>query len=216
MPAAGDRAPEVALPDENGTIHRLADQRGRWTLVYFYPEDDTPGCTTEACQFRDLHDDIRDEGAEVWGISPDGAASHRRFRDKFALPFTLLSDEDHAVAEAYGAWALKKNYGREYMGIVRSSFLVDPDGTDRPGLAAGQGRRPRRRGPRRARRGEGRCGPLSAAGARWQAVAPGMKGGLARGGRRAKPRARLYGSASVVQPESARAGRGRRDGHAGR
>jgi peroxiredoxin Q/BCP len=127
-PAAGDRAPEVALPDESGTIHRLSDQTGRWTLIYFYPEDDTPGCTTEACQFRDLHDDIQDEGAEVWGISPDGASSHRRFREKFSLPFTLLSDEDHAVAEAYGAWALKKNYGREYMGIVRSSFLVDPSG----------------------------------------------------------------------------------------
>ena len=127
-PAAGDRAPEVALPDESGTIHRLSDQKGRWTLVYFYPEDDTPGCTTEACQFRDLHDDIQGEEAEVWGISPDGASSHRRFREKFSLPFTLLSDEDHAVAEAYGAWALKKNYGREYMGIVRSSFLVDPSG----------------------------------------------------------------------------------------
>ena len=127
-PAAGDQAPGVALPDESGTIHRLSDQTGRWTLIYFYPEDDTPGCTTEACQFRDLHDDIQDEGAEVWGISPDGASSHRRFREKFSLPFTLLSDEDHAVAEAYGAWALKKNYGREYMGIVRSSFLVDPSG----------------------------------------------------------------------------------------
>jgi peroxiredoxin Q/BCP len=128
VPAVGDPAPEIALPDENGTIHRLADQRGRWTVVYFYPEDDTPGCTTEACQFRDLHDDIRDAGAQVWGISPDGATSHRRFREKFAIPFTLLSDEDHAVATAYGAWALKTNYGREYMGIVRSSFLVDPDG----------------------------------------------------------------------------------------
>jgi thioredoxin-dependent peroxiredoxin len=127
-PAPGDPAPEVALPDESGTIHRLSDQKGRWTLIYFYPEDDTPGCTTEACQFRDLHDDIQDEGAAVWGISPDGASSHRRFREKFSLPFTLLSDEDHAVAEAYGAWALKKNYGREYMGIVRSSFLVDPAG----------------------------------------------------------------------------------------
>jgi thioredoxin-dependent peroxiredoxin len=128
MPAVGDRAPEIALPDETGTIHRLADQGDLWTLVYFYPEDDTTGCTTEACQFRDLDTDIRAEGAQVWGISPDGAASHQRFRVKFSLPFTLLSDEDHAVAEVYGAWALKTNYGREYMGIVRSSFLVDPDG----------------------------------------------------------------------------------------
>ncbi|MGZ8501611.1 MAG: thioredoxin-dependent thiol peroxidase [Candidatus Limnocylindrales bacterium] len=128
IPAVGERAPEVALPDETGTIHRLADQRDKWTLVYFYPEDDTPGCTTEACQFRDLDADFREAGAQVWGISPDGAASHGRFRAKYSLPFSLLSDEDHAVAEAYGAWALKKNYGREYMGIVRSSFLVDPEG----------------------------------------------------------------------------------------
>ncbi len=128
MPEAGDLAPEVALPDETGTIHRLSEQRGRWICVYFYPRDDTPGCTTQACQFRDLDADIRDEGAEIWGISPDGADSHRRFREKFEIPFTLLSDEDHAVAEAYGAWTLKMNYGRESMGIQRSSFLVDPEG----------------------------------------------------------------------------------------
>ena len=128
MPGPGDAAPEIALPDENGDPHRLADQRGRWTVVYFYPADDTPGCTTEACQFRDLDEEVRDAGADVWGISPDGASSHRRFREKFNLGFTLLSDEDHAVAEAYGAWVLKSNYGREYMGIQRSSFLVDPEG----------------------------------------------------------------------------------------
>jgi peroxiredoxin Q/BCP len=127
-PQAGDTAPAIALPDETGTIHDLAGQAGRWTIVYFYPEDDTAGCTTEACQFRDLDKDIRDTGADVWGVSPDGAASHKRFREKFDLPFTLLSDEDHAVAERYGAWTLKTNYGREYMGIQRSSFLVDPDG----------------------------------------------------------------------------------------
>ncbi len=128
MPEAGDLAPEVALPDETGTVHRLSDQRGRWICIYFYPKDDTHGCTTEACQFRDLDADIRDEGAAIWGISPDGAASHRGFREKYELPFTLLSDEDHAVAEAYGAWMLKTSYGRESMGIQRSSFLVDPDG----------------------------------------------------------------------------------------
>ena len=128
MPVAGDQAPPVALPDERGTLHRLAEQRGRWTIVYFYPEDDTPGCTTEACQFRDLDESIRDEGADVWGISPDGSDSHRRFREKFELPFTLLSDQDHGVAQAYGAWTLRQSYGREYMGIQRSSFLVDPDG----------------------------------------------------------------------------------------
>jgi len=128
MPDPGEDAPDIVLPDDSGTIHRLADQRGRWTIVYFYPEDDTTGCTTEACQFRDLDAEVRDTGADVWGISPDGAASHRRFREKFDLPFTLLSDEDHAVAERYGAWTLKQNYGREYMGIQRSTFLVDPDG----------------------------------------------------------------------------------------
>jgi thioredoxin-dependent peroxiredoxin len=128
MPNVGDLAPEVALPDETGAIHRLSDQHDRWTIVYFYPEDDTSGCTTEACQFRDLDGPIRDEAAVVWGISPDGAASHARFRQKFELPFTLLSDEDHAVSTAWGAWTLKQNYGREYMGIQRSSYLVDPDG----------------------------------------------------------------------------------------
>ncbi len=128
MPVAGDKAPALELPDEHGVVHRLADQHGRWTIVYFYPEDDTTGCTTEACQFRDLDAPLRDEGADVWGISPDGADSHRRFREKYELPFTLLSDEDHAVATTYGAWTLKQNYGREYMGIQRSSFLVDPAG----------------------------------------------------------------------------------------
>ena len=128
MPVAGDQAPEVALPDEHDVVHGLSAQLGRWTLLYFYPEDDTPGCTTEACQFRDLHQSLIDQGAEVWGISPDGADSHRRFREKFDLPFTLLSDEDHAVATAYGAWTLKTSYGREHLGIQRSSFLVDPDG----------------------------------------------------------------------------------------
>jgi len=127
-PTAGDPAPGFSLPDGDGTIHRLADRAGHWTIVYFYPEDDTSGCTTEACQFRDLHPMTVSEDAEVWGISPDGASSHRRFRDKFELPFVLLSDEDHAVAETYGAWALKKNYGREYLGIVRSTYLVGPGG----------------------------------------------------------------------------------------
>lgn len=124
----GDPAPELALPDEHGTVHRLSDRTGRWTVVYFYPEDDTPGCTTEACQFRDVNDRIESEDAEVWGISPDGAASHARFRSNFGLPFALLSDEDHAVADRYGAWGMKKNYGREYEGLIRSSFLVGPDG----------------------------------------------------------------------------------------
>ena len=127
-PGPGDLAPEIALPDDTGTIHRLADRRGRWTILYFYPKDDTPGCTIESCEFRDADPEFRAEGADVWGISPDGAASHRRFREKFGLPFTLLSDEGHVVAERYGAWQLKTLYGTSSMGIQRSSFLVDPDG----------------------------------------------------------------------------------------
>jgi peroxiredoxin Q/BCP len=127
-PEAGDVAPDVALPDETGTVRHLADQRGRWTILYFYPADDTPGCTTEACQFRDLNELYSDTGADVWGVSPDGASSHRKFREKFDLPFTLLSDVDHDVANRYGAWAEKTNYGKTYMGIVRSSYLIDPEG----------------------------------------------------------------------------------------
>jgi thioredoxin-dependent peroxiredoxin len=128
IPQPGHPAPEIALADETGATHRLSDRRGSWTVIYFYPKDDTPGCTTEACQFRDLHGDIADHGAEIWGISPDGSGAHAAFRAKYGLPFTLLSDEDHAVAEAYGAWREKTNYGKTYMGIGRSSFLVDPDG----------------------------------------------------------------------------------------
>lgn len=127
-PQPGDPAPELALPDEHGTIHRLSDRRGRWTIVYFYPKDDTPGCTTEACQFRDLNAEIEGLDASVWGISPDGSGSHAAFRARFGLPFTLLSDEDHGAAEAYGAWREKQSYGRTTMGIVRSSYLVDPEG----------------------------------------------------------------------------------------
>ncbi len=127
-PQPGDPAPDFELPDDRGATHRLADRRGRWTVVYFYPKDDTPGCTTEACQFRDAQADIAGRGAEVWGISPDPAASHARVRDKFGLPFTLLSDVDHAVADRYGAWQLKNSYGKQSWGIQRSTFLVDPDG----------------------------------------------------------------------------------------
>jgi thioredoxin-dependent peroxiredoxin len=128
IPDVGDLAPEIALPDETGTLHRLADQRGRWTIVYFYPTDDTPGCTVEACEFRDMNETIHERGADVWGISPQGASSKRAFREKFGLPFVLLADVDHGVAEAYGSWVEKQNYGRTYMGTARRTFLVDPDG----------------------------------------------------------------------------------------
>lgn len=128
MPVAGDQAPDMALPDEGGTIHRLSDQRGRWTILYFYPKDDTPGCTIEACEFRDSNETIRERGADVWGVSPQGAASKRAFREKFGLPFALLADEDHKVAEQYGSWVEKQNYGKTYWGTARTTFLVDPDG----------------------------------------------------------------------------------------
>jgi peroxiredoxin Q/BCP len=128
MPAVGDRAPEVALPDETGTVHRLTDQAGRWTILYFYPRDDTPGCTVEACEFRDANETILARGADVWGVSPQGSRSKQAFREKFGLPFTLLADEDHRVADAYGAWVEKQNYGKTYWGTARKTFLIDPDG----------------------------------------------------------------------------------------
>ena len=128
MPAVGERAPDVALPDETGTVHCLADQRGRWTILYFYPKDDTPGCTVEACEFRDNNETIHERGADVWGVSPQGSASKRAFREKFELPFMLLADEDHAVADAYGSWVEKHNYGKTYWGVARTTFLIDPDG----------------------------------------------------------------------------------------
>jgi thioredoxin-dependent peroxiredoxin len=127
-PAVGDAAPEIALSDETGSVHRLADQHGRWTIVYFYPKDDTPGCTVEACEFRDANDTIHERGADVWGISPQAASSKKAFREKFHLPFVLLADEDHAVAETYGVWVEKQNYGKTYMGVGRTTFLVDPEG----------------------------------------------------------------------------------------
>ena len=128
MPSVGDRAPEVELPDESGRVHRLSDQAGRWTILYFYPKDDTPGCTVEACEFRDTNETIVERGADVWGVSPQGAASKRAFREKFGLPFTLLADEGHEVADRYGSWVEKQNYGKTYWGTARTTFLVDPEG----------------------------------------------------------------------------------------
>jgi peroxiredoxin Q/BCP len=128
IPAVGDPAPDFALPDETGTTHRLADQAGRWTIVYFYPKDDTPGCTVEACEFRDANETIHERGADVWGISPQGSSSKRAFREKFGLPFLLLADTDHSVAEAYGSWVEKQNSGKTSWGVARRTFLVGPDG----------------------------------------------------------------------------------------
>ncbi|MGH3134330.1 MAG: thioredoxin-dependent thiol peroxidase [Gaiellaceae bacterium] len=128
MPAVGDPAPDFALPDDTGTVRRLADARGRWLVLFFYPKDDTPGCTVEACEFRDANETIAERGADVWGISPQGAASKRAFSEKFGLPFTLLADEDHAVSETYGVWVEKSFAGKKYMGVERSTFVIDGDG----------------------------------------------------------------------------------------
>jgi peroxiredoxin Q/BCP len=128
IPAPGDAAPDFSLPDDTGTLHRLSDQRGRWTVVYFYPEDDTPGCTTEACEFRDAYDVFRERGAEVLGVSPDDVASHGKFKTKYELPFTLLADPEHQVAEKYGVWGERSAYGKTSMGIKRSTFIIDEDG----------------------------------------------------------------------------------------
>lgn len=120
-------APDFKLESADGPVS-LSQYRGRKVVLYFYPKDNTPTCTQETCDFRDAHPAFGDSGAVVLGISPDDLKSHRKFSDKFGLPFTLLSDPEHQVAELYGVWQLKKLYGREYMGIVRSTFLIDEDG----------------------------------------------------------------------------------------
>lgn len=124
----GDLAPDFALTSDAGETVRLSDLRGRRVVVYFYPKDDTSGCTTQACGFRDAYPQIEEKNAVVLGISPDGVTSHQKFKSKHNLPFTLLVDEDHSAAEAYGIWQEKSMYGRKYMGIVRSHFVVDETG----------------------------------------------------------------------------------------
>jgi len=124
----GDPAPEIALPDQDGNTRTLAELRGKWVLVYFYPRDDTPGCTIEACGLRDASSRYTRHGLQVLGISADSSKSHKKFADKFRLPFTLLADEGKSVIRAYGSWGRKKFMGREFDGILRRSFLVDPTG----------------------------------------------------------------------------------------
>lgn len=119
------KAPEFALKDDNGEMKQLADYRGKWLVLYFYPKDDTPGCTTEACSFRDTRDTLAGLGAEIVGISKDDASSHEKFKAKHSLNFTLLVDTDGKVIETYGAWG-KKMFGKE--GILRKTFLIDPNG----------------------------------------------------------------------------------------
>lgn len=123
----GDKAIEFSLKSYDGKDVSLSDFRGKKIVLYFYPKDNTPGCTKEACGFRDVYDYILDAGAVVIGISPDSQASHEKFINKFNLPFYLLSDEDHKVAEVYGAWGEKKLYGKTYMGIIRSTFIINEE-----------------------------------------------------------------------------------------
>ncbi len=124
----GDPAPAFSLPDQDGRTVRLDDLRGGWVVLYFYPKDDTPGCTTEACEFTDRVADFSGMGATVLGCSPDSRDSHRRFADTHNLKIRLLSDPDHHVMEAYGAWGEKKLYGKTSVGVIRSTVIIDPDG----------------------------------------------------------------------------------------
>lgn len=123
------QAPSFSLPDQNGRIRTLEEFKGRWVVIYFYPKDDTPGCTKEACNFRDTRDSIAELGnAVVIGISKDSVKTHAKFAEKHSLNFTLLSNEDHTVISAYGAWGLKKFMGREYEGIKRNTYIINPEG----------------------------------------------------------------------------------------
>ncbi len=121
-------APDFNLQDENGIQRKLSDYRGKAVVLYFYPKDDTPGCTTEACAFRDDYSTYADAGVVILGVSPDDPKSHTKFKEKYHLPFTLLADLEHKVCELYGVWGLKKFAGKEYYGVMRTTFLIGPDG----------------------------------------------------------------------------------------
>lgn len=124
----GSPAPDFQLPDENGNIRTLAEFKGKTIVLYFYPKDDTPGCTVEACEFRDAYLDYEKAGVVILGVSPDAPKSHTKFKEKFQLPFPLLADIDHAVCQAYQVWGPKKYMGRTYDGVLRTTFLIDPQG----------------------------------------------------------------------------------------
>jgi peroxiredoxin Q/BCP len=126
--AEGTKAPDFTLTADNGAKIKLSSLRGQPVVLYFYPKDDTPGCTKEACAFRDQHKALAKHGAKVFGVSPDDVDSHQKFRDKFELNFPLLVDTDHKVAEKYGAWREKNMYGKKSMGIQRSTYLIDAEG----------------------------------------------------------------------------------------
>ena len=125
---AGIPAPDFTLPDENGELRSLSEFRGKPVVLYFYPKDDTPGCTVEACNFRDDYSEYQNAGVVILGISPDTSKSHTTFIGKFNLPFTLLADEDRNVCQAYGVWGPKTSYGKTHDGVYRTTFLIGPDG----------------------------------------------------------------------------------------
>ncbi len=124
----GDKAPSFSCKNEKGELVSLKDFKGKNLVLYFYPKDDTPGCTAEACDLRDNYQSFLSKGFEILGVSPDSEKKHQKFIDKHELPFSLLADEDHAVAEAYGVWGEKSMYGRKYMGILRTTFVIDEKG----------------------------------------------------------------------------------------
>jgi peroxiredoxin Q/BCP len=124
----GAKAPAFSAPDQTGKVISLADFEGETVILYFYPKDDTPGCTAEACSFRDSHKLMVERGVNVLGVSPDSVKSHAKFAEKFKLPFPLLADEGHKIADAYGMWVEKSMYGRKYMGVERSTFVIDGTG----------------------------------------------------------------------------------------
>jgi peroxiredoxin Q/BCP len=125
---AGDVAPDFETVDDEGRKVKLSDFRGKKVVLYFYPKDDTPGCTTQACGFRDSYDTMQEKNAVVLGVSPDSVESHQKFKQKFDLPFPLLADQDKAIADKYGVWGEREYMGRKYMGINRSHFVIDEDG----------------------------------------------------------------------------------------
>lgn len=128
MLEVGTKAPAFTLPDQNGEMHSLEDYAGKKVVLYFYPRDNTPGCTKQACGFAELYPQFMEKGAVVLGVSKDSAASHKRFEEKYSLPFTLLSDTELEVIKAYDVWKEKKNYGKVSMGVVRTTYLIDETG----------------------------------------------------------------------------------------
>ena len=128
QPQEGQKAPDFALKDEKGKLHKLSDYNGKKVVLYFYPKDDTPGCTTQACDFRDHLKDFAKKNAVVLGVSPDDEDSHRKFIEKYKIPYTLLCDTDHHISESYGVWGEKQFMGKTSMGLIRSTFIIDESG----------------------------------------------------------------------------------------